>query len=288
MSRCPPGIALLTLLAFGCTTVRVDASRLGEADDAPGTMAAPMVELVLESARPVPPAQSAQAAAQARGAIAQALQDVQVSRSAMGAWDAVLFVRERGVAQTSSLKTDQNLARVAIAAGIVVLIAAVVVLVVASGKHGGVAHAAHLAPHHPVHVAPPVHRQAPVYFNLSFSIWDEPPYLPAPLLAYEHLDLRQGPPPPDDWTPPRPLLPYLQPPATFVVEERGYFTGPQMALQFDLADRATGEVLWTRTVASDGNPCDAGDVRELVVAALDGTSWASLSPDSGRRSGRPE
>jgi hypothetical protein len=258
-----------------------------------------MVELVLESAKPVPPGQSAEAVAQARGAIAQAMQDVQVSRTALGAWDAVLYVRERGVAQTSSLKTHQTLAKIGIAAGVVVVVAAVLVLVVASKGRGGghslhvpAHHAGHVAaalvPHHPVPLRPgaPVvprrPRHVPVSFDVSFFVWsDEPPpvYLPAPLIAEDELEVDwvEAPPPPEDWTPPKVHLPYLQPPATFVVEDRGYFTGPQMALQFDLADRATGEVLWTRTVASDGNPCDAGDVRALVVAALADHPWALLA-----------
>ncbi|HEX4384217.1 MAG TPA: hypothetical protein VH083_14755 [Myxococcales bacterium] len=293
MSRGLPGIALLTLCAFGCTTVRVPASRMGEAQDASGTLAPPMVELVLESAKPVPPVQSAEVASQARGAIAQAMQDVQVSRTAMGAWDAVLYVRERGVAQTSSLKTHQTVAKIAI----VVAVAAVVVLLVASKGRGGghslhvpahhVGHvAAALVPHHPVPIRPraPVatrgSRHPPFSFDVSFwSDEPEPAWLHAPLIGEDEPDgdWEQGPLPPAEWMPPKVRLPYLQPPATFDVEERGYFTGPQMALQFDLADRATGEVLWTRTVASDGNPCDAGDVRALVVAALQNHPWALLT-----------
>jgi hypothetical protein len=102
---------------------------------------------------------------------------------------------------------------------------------------------------------------------------------------------REAPPPPDE-----PLDPGEPPPAApdvtaavalelppladavnFPVEDRGFFAGPQTALQFDLLDRASGRLLWTKAVSSDADPLDAAAVAKLVDGALAGQSWSRPS-----------
>src|SRR5205823_10446905 len=100
--------ALITLLVFGCATVRTPVAPLGEPTDAPGTVAPPGLELWLESPDPVPAAQREQAERQARAALDTAIQNHEVPRTAMGASDAVLFVRERAVGVTEERRSQQN------------------------------------------------------------------------------------------------------------------------------------------------------------------------------------
>jgi ElaB/YqjD/DUF883 family membrane-anchored ribosome-binding protein len=305
-------IALLTLLAFGCTTVRVSALPGAEVVDAPGTIAQPVVELWLESSEEVSQAQSGRAADAARQAISQALSELRISPSAMGADDAVLFVRERGVALTDARERQQTWARI----GIVAVVAAVIIgVVVASraggggGRHftkaampkGGGAVVRPIAPRmaqRAVPLAPrflPRYSGAPFFVGFSFYVPIQPmvirsdpdddagpfpPDTPVPMIEATPLPPGDGtpqatdsePPPPEDEPPLE--LPPLAPPADFNVENRGFFDGTHIGLQLDLLDRATGEVLWSKPVASDGNPCDPGDVGKLLESALAGQPWA--------------
>ncbi len=126
---------LFTLLCFGCATVRVPVVTAAEPADVAGTVAAPLLELWLESSQAVRPAERADAERQARAAIDAALAREKISPGALGAGDAVLFVRERGVALTTSRQSQQIWAKVGIVAGIVVVVAVVVIAAVASGKN---------------------------------------------------------------------------------------------------------------------------------------------------------
>ncbi len=54
---------------------------------------------------------------------------------------------------------------------------------------------------------------------------------------------------------------------------RGFFSGDDTVVQFDLLDRATGKLLWSKE-AHGGDPRDPDDVRRMVNEALDGTTWA--------------
>jgi hypothetical protein len=65
----------------------------------------------------------------------------------------------------------------------------------------------------------------------------------------------------------------LPPPPPFDVNDRGFFSGDDTVLQIDLLDRATGKLLWSKTVAG-GDPRDPADVRRMVNEALDSASWA--------------
>jgi hypothetical protein len=319
-------VAILTVLAFGCTTVRVPALPAGDVEDAPGTVAQPSIELWLESPDPVPQAQSDMAADAAREAISRALSEVRISSSALGATDAVLFVRERGVALTDARHTQQTWAKVGIVVGVVFIVAAIIIGVTkTTGSHGGSHNVVrtpaavggtvvHRAPRPvaPIPYVPHYYAPAPsIFIGFNFVIpihpmvyqpqspesEDElpfPPDAPAPMLSVPapppeadglphppEAYASNGPPAPPDAGPPIELPP-LSPPADFGVEDRGFFDGPHVALQLDLVDRATGEVLWSRPVASDGNPCDANDVRQLVHAALVNESWAT-GPAFSRR-----
>ena len=72
-------------------------------------------------------------------------------------------------------------------------------------------------------------------------------------------------------------LPPLTWPATFRVDDRGFFSGPQMAIQLDLLDRATGQLLWSKAVTDDADPMDAKAVAKLLDDAFAGQSWARRS-----------
>lgn len=127
-------IAILTLLAFGCATVRVPVAPLGQPSDAPGTVAPPLTELWLESSEEVPPEEARNAEAQARAALASALEGREIPSDAAGASDAVLFVRERAVALTGARRKQQAWAKVGIVAGVVVVIAVAVVALTRGGN----------------------------------------------------------------------------------------------------------------------------------------------------------
>jgi hypothetical protein len=308
-------IALLTLLAFGCTTVRVAALPGTEAVDAPGSIAPPIVELWIESSEQVSQAESDHAAEAAQQAISQAVSEVQVSATALGAADAVLFVRERGVALTDARTHQQTWAKIGIVA---VVAAAIIAVAVASRTGGGRGHFTRATvprasgggmvrpiPRNVVPIparGPRLYPRAaplPVFVSFNFFIplhplvvapvpeGDGPPFPPdAPIPMIEaappppgeepqQLASNDGPPPPPAEEAPAPLeLPELLPPAGFDVDSRDFFDGTRIGLQLDLLDRATGELLWSKPVASSGNPCDPHDVGELLAQALDGQSWA--------------
>jgi len=162
-------VALLTLLAFGCATVRVPVASAGDPAEPEGAIAPPMLDLWLESSDPVPPAERDRAGQQAREALDQALQGRRVAPHAQGAADPVLFVRERGVGLTAARRSQQTWAKVGIVVGIVVVVA-VVVIAIASGKGGESGSKAAGA----AHVATPVtHATVPVVMR--------PHVVPAPL-----------------------------------------------------------------------------------------------------------
>ncbi len=129
-------IALVTLFAFGCATVRVPATAPEEPVDVPGVIAAPIVQLWIESSEEVAPQLSSKIESQARAAIAEALAGREIPADAAGATDAVLFVRERAVATTEARHSQQTWAKVGIVAAIVVVIAAVVLIAIASKGSG--------------------------------------------------------------------------------------------------------------------------------------------------------
>ena len=307
-------LALVTLLCFGCATVRVPATTAAEPSDAPGTIAPPLLDLWMESSEPVSPQAQARAAEQARAAIDMALSRQKVSPGALGAGDAVLFVRERAVGLTPQRRSQQAWAKVGIVAGIVVVVAVIVAAAVSGGASkrppGAKAkpaasavpvqpRAAALGPRpvaHPVSPAPlpPPQRypRAYVYGGYGYApspfIWDLDFYYARPLVLRSDEAAPQpfpgAPPPPADEsvpeqaaspTAPPPLaLPPLAGEATFAVDERGFFSGAQTALQLDLLDRQTGAVLWSRAVQGDADPLNPDELSALLDHALEGAPWA--------------
>ncbi len=320
-------IALVTLVAFGCATVRVPVASSGEPMDAAGTIAPPIVELWLESSGDVPPQVSRAAEGDAREALAGALGSYEISSGAAGATDAVLFVRERAVGLTAERRSQQTWAKVGMVVGIVLVVAAAVYLAATGGGKGSSRSAktasapapkttqpiaakpqATPAPRPPPslgHAAPmpapyayPYH-SSPIYvgFWFQFSIpprplalapesvesdpWGAPeppvPYAPPESPFDPGLDF---PPPP----PPEPIeavalqLPPLSETVRFPFDDRGLLSGPQTALQLDLIDRATGQLLWTKAVSAEVDPLDGAAVAGLVDKAFDRVPWARPHP----------
>src|SRR2546429_6942747 len=101
-------IALLTLFAFGCATVRVPVTASEEPGDGAGVIAPPIVELWIESSDQVPPELAASTEARTRSALNAALAERDIRSDAAGATDAVLFVRERAVAVTEARHRPQT------------------------------------------------------------------------------------------------------------------------------------------------------------------------------------
>ena len=61
------------------------------------------------------------------------------------------------------------------------------------------------------------------------------------------------------------------------MHDRGFFAGPQTAIQLDLLDRATGQLLWSKAVSAEADPADAKAMAKLVDHALAGQPWARRS-----------
>lgn len=299
-------IALSTLFAFGCATVRMPAGSPSEPADAPGALAPPVVELWLESSEDIAPEVAAKADAEARAALSSALSSERIAADALGARDPVLFVRERAVGLTDERRNQQGWAKVGIVAGVVVVAAAVVALIVTRGKTAPAAARGGSRPTSPVAVKPravpvtpavpapprygrPYGGNIPISIGIAFWIPPRPLVLapepeedpwgtpdgPPPLAPAD--ELRGAPPPPGpDEVPGVALqLPPLAEVVSFPVQERGLFAGPRTALQVDLLDRATGRVLWSNAVGADEDPRDAQAVAKLVGEALAGQRWAA-------------
>src|SRR5437868_1602070 len=231
-------IALLTLFAFGCATVRIPVTAPDEPADGAGVIAPPIVELWIESSDQVPPELAASTEARTRSALGAALAECEIPSDAAGATDAVLFTRERAVAVTEARHSQQNWAKVGIVVGIVVVVAAV----------------------------------EPWYAP-------EPPAPLAVQSASEVAMLAEPPPPePDPIAAVALQLPPLADAVRFSVHDRGFFAGPQTAIQLDLLDRATGELLWSKAVSAEADPTDAKAMSKLVSHALAGQPWARRFP----------
>ncbi len=302
------GVALLTLLTFGCTTVRVPASAIAPTVAVRAGAAEPQVELWLESAHHVSPEESARAVAQARAALQQALAERQVADG-----DAVLVVRAQGVSRTRSRRNDQHAAVAGIVVGAVALVAVAVVALVASKgdvkvpslRGGAVARA---APHVPV-VRPPRPLPVPIPVAPAPSPRAFPPMRPGPggLQVGGRIDVGVevapgAPEPPPDgpsereearttepeasWVEPLPLAVEeiasvtLPPPRPLDVEGRGFFDGDQLRLELVLVDRHSGVPLWVKTIEENVDVRDARAVRQVLDRALaDPSGWSAPARD---------
>jgi len=215
-------VALVTLFAFGCATVRVPVTVAEEPADGAGTIAPPITELWLESSGEVPAQVARSADADAREALGGALRRREISSTAAGATDAVLFVRERAVGLTAERRSQQTWAKVGIVVGIVVVVAAAVYFAAKGGKGSSSSAKSGSAPKTvtPVAVrpqAPPVaaprapiighavpmqpaygYRSSPVFVGFYFQFTVPPrPLVLAPELAEN-----------DPWGAPEPPVPY--------------------------------------------------------------------------------
>lgn len=279
----PKGLALLTLLTFGCTTVRVPASTIAPTVPIQAGVAEPQLELWIESASDVSPAESARAAADARAALRQALADRQVADR-----DAILVVRAQAVSRTGSRRNDQRAAVAGIAVGAVVLVAVVVVALVASkGKGGGVPKVSATArrPGAVPVVAPRPRSGAP---EVGVSVWadvevplpssgqplDAPPgswegaYAPASDVTWDAAPLPVAAQDVATVT--------LPPPRPLEVEKRGFFAGDQLRLELMLVDPQGGAVRWVKSVERDVDVRDAAAVRKVLDGAFaDPDGWTA-------------
>jgi len=104
------------------------------------------------------------------------------------------------------------------------------------------------------------------------------PYAPLDEPLEDPPDVSEPPPPPDPIAAVALQLPPLAAAVRFPLEDRGFFSPPQTALQLDLIDRATGRLLWSRAFSAEVDPLDRGDVAEIVDGALAGVSWARRRP----------
>jgi len=268
-------VAVATLFAFGCATTR---QPLPPPPPSPPVERVyfedPEMELWVEGAGSVDPAESQRAQAESRVALHAAL-DGRGVRAADA--EAVLVLRERAVARTSGRKANQALATAGMVVGVVAIVAVVVVALVASKGKGGVPsgpsprerHATAPAPppgdraHHAVPAPPPgtiVARPVPV------------PAPPPPVVADLYVNV---------WPPPQPSPVHLPPPP-FSVADRGFFDPDEVLLEVVLRDARSGAILWSAAVRAWADPRDRAEVARLVETALGGQPWA-------RRTGaRPE
>jgi hypothetical protein len=278
-------VTLLTLFAFGCATVRAPASTIPETVPVRGGMAEPQLELWLESARAVSPAESAEASAQAKAALESAL-----ARASAPEGEAILVVRAQGVARTASRRADQRAAVAGLVVGAVVVVAAVVVALVAThGKGGGgsapriaappvrvprVPRGAPLRPV-PVFVPRPVHPVIAV--DVSAGVEVPPPggEMPAQWAYAEPPPVWDSQQPAPAWTPPPELASIsLPPPPPLDLERRGFFEGDMLRLELFVVDRRDGAPIWTKVVDGEVDPRDARAVGQLLSGALaDSNGW---------------
>jgi len=312
--RTPRGLqaaALLTLLCFGCTTVRAPASAMAPTVPVREGVAEPQLELWLESGRQVSPAESERAAAEARAALQQALADRQAIEG-----DAILVVRAQGVSRTGSRRSDQRAAVAGIAVGAVALVAIVVVAMVAGKGSGGgpklsgvpraVGGARPVArgvpavrpsvpARIPAIVPGPHARVVPLAASRAHA---SPPGVGVSVQADVQLPLGPADAPPPGWEepyapgatwdappegPPAEAGPLqaeeiaavtLWPPRPFDLEKRGFFAGDQLRLELVLVDPHSGAVLWAKMVEDEVDARDAAAVRRVLDRALaDPSGW---------------
>lgn len=298
----PRAVAVATLFFFGCATTR---EPLPPPPAAPPVervyFADPEMELWVEGASQVDPAESQRAQEQSRAALRAALDGRGVPAAEA---EAVLVLREHAVARTAERKRDQGLATAGIVVGIVAIVAVVVVAVVASrGKGGGPsgssgasgpASAPAPSPSPPRgSVAPPapvaagVGAAAPQAAGAAAAADAGHPTLPAPppgTIVARPVPVPVLPPPPptsvdvflDIWVPPQPYpSDYTPPPPPpFSVKDRGFFDPDEVLVEMELREAKTGTILWGAAVRGWADPRDRTEVAKLLEKAIGGQPWA--------------
>lgn len=286
--------ALLTLLSFGCATVRAPASAM-DGEVTVGGGAEPEVELWLESGGPVSEAEKAEAVGQVRRALDRATATL-VSDDG----EELLVVRAQGISRTGSRKANQQAAKVGIAIGAVAAVALVVVALVAGkgGSGGGgkiagaVVKAAPVVPRVAVIPAPPrfrflaaavrpaVHGVAVIGVPLPSGSAGARSARPAELQAEG--PAAQAAPPEEGRTafpPAEPITLHLPPPRPLDVEHRKFFDKDFTRLELIVVDRASGRPTWVKTVEGKVDPRDAEAVKGLLAAAIqDPAGWEPATP----------
>jgi hypothetical protein len=276
--------ALATVLTFGCATVR---EPLPPPPAAPpvGRVGAtePEVELWVEGASSVDPAEAAKALVESRAALTAALRG-RGAAPAEGPAAAVLQVRERAVVRTGGRKANQALAVAAMIIGVVVAVAVIVVAVVSGSKSSAAkapsgGHAAAPAPARssggagtapaPPRVggggAPPPGTTGPT------PLPPAPPGVSVAVGIDVPIPFPEGGPPPEaapPWAPPP------SPPPPFDPKARGFFDGDETLLDLELEDARTGEVLWSAIVRDWIDPRDSEEVSRLLDQVLRDQPWA--------------
>jgi len=124
-------------LAAGCATVHTPVASFEEPIPVASPSIEPHLELWVESGGPISKKQQAEAAQDARAALADVVSAHDIAPHAQGARDPLLFVREQSVARTDSRRTDQKVAVAGIVVGAALVVVAAVAIVAASGSSGG-------------------------------------------------------------------------------------------------------------------------------------------------------
>jgi hypothetical protein len=293
-------VALLAVLTFGCATVRVPVSELGEPAPPPRgvAIAEPQVELWLESGDSPSPAERGDALARSRDALERALERHEGPED--GA-DTVLYVRERAVARTSSRRSDQAAATAGMVIGAVVVVAVVIWAIVEGRSPGSkskssVRSAARPAPRPGTAPAPrPAARpQVGGGLDVAIGVAVHIPIGPVPY-PYPYPDagppIESQPPSGSDEDPAAPWeedavgvdpAPALPPVPELGLDERGYFAGDVVVLDLTVVDRRSGQPVWTRTVREEIDPSDPAAMARAIARALASKPWARPAASASR------
>ena len=256
-------IALVTLLAFGCATARPP-ERAAVPPGLPAriALAEPELELWMEGTRALDPAESDRTLRESRDALSRALSGRGLDASEP---EQVLVVRERAIARTGERKIAQVWSTVGIVIGFVV-VAVVAILLSRSKSPSGGRHASHTATPvwprgaggpRPAYLPPrsyPV--PPPIGVSFGFTV-----FVPV------------GPVPP---------VPWVEPTESWLAS-RGWLDGDEVELTVELADPATGEVSWHRTLRDSSDPRDAAALSALIDRALEGEAFGHRQPHSDAR-----
>jgi hypothetical protein len=139
VTKAMPALALFVSLALaaGCATVHTKVASFEEPIPVASQAIEPHLELWVESGSPISAKQEAEAAQDARAALADVISAHDLVPHAQGAGDPLLIVREQSVARTDSRRTDQKVAAAGIVVGAALVVVAAVAIVVAGGSSGG-------------------------------------------------------------------------------------------------------------------------------------------------------
>jgi hypothetical protein len=256
-------LALVTLLAFGCATVREPAQPSGwPPPPAPPqvALAEPELELWLEGTRPVDPEESAAALEAARNALSHAVEGRGVAE---GEPDQLLVVRARAIKVTEERRKAQLWSTI----GIVAAFVAVVVVAIVASRSGSKAPRS----------SPAVHRAAPAGGGRVPGRYFAPrPYAPPPPIGVAVGFNVLIPPPGAPLAPPPGA-----PPMEARLAERGWFDGDEVELTVELVHPETGVPSWRRVVRDGVDPGDPAALTALLERALQGQPFGRRAAPAG-------